>query len=65
MAHRITLGQFAAKVDRLVAIVARGFEQLRGQMRDGSATVHAAQIWWALVDSSHGPHPYQGCALTT
>jgi hypothetical protein len=21
--------------------------------------------WWALVDSNHGPHPYQGCALTT
>ena len=22
-------------------------------------------FWWALVDSNHGPHPYQGCALTT
>ena len=21
--------------------------------------------WWAIVDSNHGPHPYQGCALTT
>ncbi len=20
--------------------------------------------WWAFVDSNHGPHPYQGCALT-
>jgi len=25
-------------------------------------TIHK---WWALVDSNHGPHPYQGCALTT
>ena len=23
------------------------------------------QIKWACVDSNHGPHPYQGCALTT
>jgi hypothetical protein len=22
-------------------------------------------IKWACVDSNHGPHPYQGCALTT
>ncbi len=21
--------------------------------------------WWALVDSNHGPHPYQGCAIRT
>jgi len=21
--------------------------------------------WWALVDSNHRPHPYQGCALTS
>ncbi len=20
--------------------------------------------WWAIVDSNHRPHPYQGCALT-
>jgi hypothetical protein len=20
--------------------------------------------WWAHVDLNHGPHPYQGCALT-
>ena len=23
------------------------------------------QFKWACVDSNHGPHPYQGCALTT
>jgi len=22
-------------------------------------------VWWALVDSNHRPHPYQGCALTS
>ena len=22
------------------------------------------RVWWALVDSNHRPHPYQGCALT-
>jgi hypothetical protein len=22
------------------------------------------RIWWAIVDSNHRPHPYQGCALT-
>ena len=21
-------------------------------------------FWWAHVDLNHGPHPYQGCALT-
>ena len=24
-----------------------------------------ARRWWAFVDSNHGPHPYQGCALTS
>jgi hypothetical protein len=24
-----------------------------------------SDAWWAIVDSNHGPHPYQGCALTT
>ena len=23
------------------------------------------RTWWALVDSNHGPRPYQGRALTT
>lgn len=27
-------------------------------------TVAPRWTWWAFVDSNHGPHPYQGCALT-
>ena len=22
-------------------------------------------LWWAILDLNQGPHPYQGCALTT
>ena len=26
---------------------------------------HQAPAWWACLGSNQGPHPYQGCALTT
>jgi hypothetical protein len=27
--------------------------------------IQGMKLWWALVDSNHRPHPYQGCALTS
>ena len=36
----------------------------------GALPLSYSPVWvvaarWAFVDSNHGPHPYQGCALTT
>ena len=34
-------------------------------MTEGLECLAYTKIWWAIEDSNLGPHPYQGCALTT
>ena len=35
--------------------------------KQNAAIAYGVEVfqWWAIEDSNLGPHPYQGCALTT
>ena len=46
---------------------ATSWMQIRRSPNWAKAPKTRSWLWikWAWVDSNHGPHPYQGCALTT